>query len=30
MRRILDKNHNIGTYEIDRVSLSVLMIKDLF
>ena len=30
MRRIQGKNHKMGTYEINKIFLSVLMTKDLF
>ena len=30
MRRIRGKKHKMGTYEINKISLSVLVIKDLF
>ena len=30
MKRIQSKKHKIGTYEINKISLSCLMIKDLF
>ena len=30
MKRIQAKKHKIGTYEIDKISLSFLMIKDVY
>ena len=30
MKRIQSKKHKIGTYEVNKISLCVLIIKDLF